>query len=119
MRTIGIVDNQRLAGTNQFVDAVDEKCRNEESMTVTASFDEFNLDVRLAYRGELLEVPERRPSPDEIRDGGDRVPGPAGFMLRRNADRVRSETVSGGLSTVHFHFDHLAPQARRRMRKAR
>ena len=29
----------------------------------------------------------------------------AGFMLRRNADRVRSESADGR-STVHFHFDH-------------
>jgi len=29
----------------------------------------------------------------------------AGFMLRHNADRIRSETQAGTAS-VHFHFDH-------------
>jgi len=29
----------------------------------------------------------------------------AGFMLRRNADGVRSE-AHDGVATVHFHFDH-------------
>jgi len=74
-------------------------------MTVTASFDEFNLDVRLAYQGDPLEFPDRRPTDDEIRDSDDGVRRLAGFMLRRNADRVRSETADGK-SIVHFHFDH-------------
>jgi xanthine permease XanP len=95
-----------IFGINQLIDAVDENCRKDGPMTVTASFDEFNLDVRLAYRGDLLEFPERRPSADQIRDSADGMRRLAGFMLRRNADSVRSETASGGLSTVHFHFDH-------------
>lgn len=95
-----------IFAVSQLIDAVDENCRKDGPMTVTASFDEFNLDVRLAYQGELLEFPDRRPSPDEIRDRPDGARRLAGFMLRRNADRVRSESESGGRSTVHFHFDH-------------
>ena len=95
-----------IFAVSQLIDAVDENCRKDGPMTVTASFDEFNLDVRLAYQGELLEFPDRRPSPDEIRDRPDGARRLAGFMLRRNADRVRSEDASGGRSTVHFHFDH-------------
>jgi hypothetical protein len=29
----------------------------------------------------------------------------AGYMLRRNADRVRSESQNDRV-TIHFHFDH-------------
>jgi hypothetical protein len=29
----------------------------------------------------------------------------AGYMLRRNADRVRAD-MHDGLARVHFHFDH-------------
>jgi xanthine permease XanP len=94
-----------IFGVTQLVDAVDENCRKEGPMTVTASFDEFNLDVRLAYQGELLEFPERRPSADDIRPGLDGMRRLAGFMLRRNADRIASE-ARGGRALVHFHFDH-------------
>jgi NCS2 family nucleobase:cation symporter-2 len=89
----------------QLVEAVAENCEQRGPMTVTASFDEFNLDVRLEYEGALLEFPDRRPSDREIREADDGVRRLAGFMLRRNADRVRSE-VANRKSAVHFHFDH-------------
>jgi NCS2 family nucleobase:cation symporter-2 len=89
----------------QLVEAVAENCEQRGPMTVTASFDDFNLDVRLDYEGALLEFPDRRPSDREIREADDGVRRLAGFMLRRNADRVRSE-VANRKSAVHFHFDH-------------
>jgi len=95
-----------IFGVTQLVDAVDENCRKEGPMTVTASFDEFNLDVRLAYQGDLLEFPEQRPSAEDIRTGLDGMRRLAGFMLRRNADRIASETSEAGRALVHFHFDH-------------
>jgi NCS2 family nucleobase:cation symporter-2 len=71
---------------------------------IEASFDEFNLDVRVSYRGYVLEFPDRRPSNDQIlEEGGDRLL--AGFMLRRNADRVRADSKDGRESVL-FHFDH-------------
>jgi NCS2 family nucleobase:cation symporter-2 len=92
-------------GVIQLVEAVAENCEQHGPMVVMASFDEFNLDVRLDYQGTLLEFPDRRPSDREIRDSDEGVRRLAGFMLRRNADRIRSE-VSNGKSIVHFHFDH-------------
>jgi NCS2 family nucleobase:cation symporter-2 len=89
----------------QLIEAVEENFRNEGPMIVTATFDEFNFDVRLAYKGEALEFPERRPSDEEIREDENGVRRLAAFMLRRNADRVRSEGA-GGAATVYFHFDH-------------
>jgi xanthine permease XanP len=84
---------------------VTENCWREGPMVIAASFDEFNLDVRLTYQGDLLEFPERRPSDEQIQESDEGVRLLAGFMLRRNADRVRSETKDG-TSVVHFHFDH-------------
>jgi len=89
----------------QLVEAVAENCDQHGPVTVTASFDEFNLDVRIAYEGALLEFPDRRPSDREIRESEDGVRRLAGFMLRHNADRVRSERANG-MSVAQFHFDH-------------
>jgi NCS2 family nucleobase:cation symporter-2 len=74
-------------------------------MQLTASFDEFRLDVSVSYQGLPLELPERRPSAQEIMasDAGERRL--AGFMLRRSADRV-SVTDKDGRCTILFHFDH-------------
>ncbi len=89
----------------QFAEAVAENCEQHGPIAVTASFDEFNLDVRIEYAGALLEFPDHRPSDHEIRESEDGVRRLAGFMLRHNADRVRAEAASGQ-SVAVFHFDH-------------
>jgi len=71
---------------------------------VDASFDEFNLDVRVRYSGDPLEIPERKPTPREIvAADGERLL--AGYLLRRNADRISSRRI-GELSELAFHYDH-------------
>jgi xanthine permease XanP len=74
-------------------------------LEVETAFDEFNLDVRVSYGGPPLELPEKRPSNDEIMASEDGERKLAGFMLRRFADRVTA-TYKSGRSTVLFHFDH-------------
>jgi NCS2 family nucleobase:cation symporter-2 len=90
---------------NQLVEAVTENFWKSGPLALQASFDEFNLDLRLSYNGELLEFPDRRPTDQEIRETDEGMRRLAGFILRHNADRIRSETHDG-IATVHFHFDH-------------
>lgn len=75
------------------------------SLAVRASFDEFRLDLRVSYDGAPLELPDKRPSNEEILASEEGERKLAGFMLRRFADRVAA-THKNGRSTVHFHFDH-------------
>jgi NCS2 family nucleobase:cation symporter-2 len=90
---------------NQLVEAATEHGWKTGPLTLHATFDEFNLDLRLTYRGGPLEFPDQRPSDEEIRETDEGVRRLAGFMLRRNADRVSSETADG-MASVYFHFDH-------------
>jgi xanthine permease XanP len=99
-----VVDRATFAAL-QLLEAVEENCWRGGPITVEASFDEFNLDIRVYYEGEALEFPDRRPSNEQIRDSDTGVRLLAGFMLRRNADRVRSD-ARDGQALVHFHFDH-------------
>jgi xanthine permease XanP len=92
-------------GTIQLVDAVAEGCWRDGPIVVAVSFDEFNLDVRVSYNGDQLLFPDVRPSLEQIRGSEDGAQLLAGFMLRRNADRVRSESAEGR-SRVVFHFVH-------------
>ena len=74
-------------------------------LEIEASFDEFSLDLRVSYDGPPLELPEVRPSNEEIiasEEGARRL---AGFMLRRHADRMQA-AHKAGRSTILFHFDH-------------
>ena len=92
-------------GVIQLVDAIRETCWVSGPIRISASFDEFNLDVRATYTGELLEFPQERPSSIAIVTSDDGVRLLAGFVLRRCADRLRSES-NDGIATVFLHYDH-------------
>jgi NCS2 family nucleobase:cation symporter-2 len=92
-------------GTIQLIDAVAADYLREGPITIEATFDEFNLDVRIIYAGEEMRFPDVRPSFEQIRDSAEGARLLAGFMLRRNADRIRSES-NADRSRVVFHFDH-------------
>jgi NCS2 family nucleobase:cation symporter-2 len=99
------VTQRAIFGTIQLVDAIADNCWEEGSVVITARFDEFNLDVEVSYIGKQLEFPTRRPAIEQIRDDEEGVRLLAGYLLRQNADRIRSEQKHGR-SVVHFHFDH-------------
>jgi NCS2 family nucleobase:cation symporter-2 len=92
-------------GTTQLIDAIASDHLGDGPIVVEASFDEFNLDVRVTYQGEQLTFPDQRPSLAEIRESENGARLLAGFMLRRNADRTRSEWKDG-CARVLFHFEH-------------
>ena len=92
-------------GVVQLIDAIAENCWDAGTMSVRASFDEFNMDINVTYPGERIDFPAERPSLEQIRDGEDGARLLAGFMLRRNADRIRSASKDGEC-TVDFHFEH-------------
>ena len=92
-------------GVIQLVDTIREDFWSGGAMLINASFDEFNLDISLAYRGDVPEFPEERPTAEQIRESEQGARLLAGFMLRRNADRVRAEWKDG-TANVYFHFDH-------------
>jgi NCS2 family nucleobase:cation symporter-2 len=72
---------------------------------IEAHFDEFNLDVKISYHGALLELPDERPSDRDIIETETGYRRLAGFLLRRNADRV-SASSQDGASVLRFHFEH-------------
>ncbi len=89
----------------QSIETIVDGCAPEGSLEIEASFDEFNLDLRVSYAGAPLELPEKRPTNEEIMESEQGQRQLAGFMLRRYADRVAA-THRSGRSTILFHFDH-------------
>ena len=85
-----IVD-RTIYGVLQLLDVLEV----QSDITVDASFDELNLDVRVSYDGEAVQFPEERPSDEYIRENEDGVRLLAGYMLRGNADRLLSESKAG------------------------
>jgi len=86
-------------------ETIHEVCESRGSIRINAHFDEFNLDVIMTYQGELIELPHRRPTDKELIESEAGHRRLAGYMLRRNADRV-SASRKGDECVVQFHFDH-------------
>jgi xanthine permease XanP len=61
--------------------------------------------VKISYQGMLLELPDQRPSDSDIIETEAGYRRLAGFLLRRNADRV-STSAKDGASIIRFHFEH-------------
>jgi len=74
-------------------------------MDLSISYDEFDIDARIAYAGAKLELPERPPTHDELLDDEGGLRRMAGFLVRGQADHVRS-TTEHGRSVLHLHFKH-------------
>jgi NCS2 family nucleobase:cation symporter-2 len=72
---------------------------------LSASFDEFTLRAEIGYDGEPIPLPDRRPNQDAILEDPGAMRLLAGWMLRRNADRVLAAS-DGQRQTLTFMFDH-------------
>jgi NCS2 family nucleobase:cation symporter-2 len=89
----------------QSIEIITENCEPHSPLEITTSFDEFRVDIGVSYVGPPLELPDKRPSNEEIMETEEGHRRLAGFLLRRQADRVAA-THKAGRSTVLFHFDH-------------
>jgi NCS2 family nucleobase:cation symporter-2 len=94
-----------IFGACQSVEAVIDHCSVTGGIAVEAAFDEYNLDIRLSYAGDLLVLGEEVPSHDEIVSAPDGLLRLAGYLVRGNADRVQA-TARDGQSVLVLHFDH-------------
>ena len=94
--------NRAIFGVVQLLEVVGDV---PEGTEIEASFDEFNLDVRVRYKGAALMIPERKPTPREIiaSEEGERLL--AGYLLRQSADRINCKT-SGTVAEVQLHYVH-------------
>ena len=94
--------NRAIFGAVQMLEVVGTL---QEGAEIEATFDEFNLDVRVRYEGAPLMIPDRKPTPREIvaSEEGERLL--AGYLLRQSADRVTCR-ASGALTEVQLHYDH-------------
>jgi NCS2 family nucleobase:cation symporter-2 len=94
--------NRAIFGVVQLLEVVGNVPEGSE---IEASFDEFNLDVRVKYEGAPLMIPERKPTPREIIAGEEGERLLAGYLLRQSADRINCK-MSGTMAEVQLHYVH-------------
>jgi NCS2 family nucleobase:cation symporter-2 len=78
----------------QAAETVTDLCEPGERARLVMTYDEFDLEVILAYRGQQLVLLDFPPSRDEVMEpGGDiRL---AGYLIKRQADNVRTWSANG------------------------
>jgi NCS2 family nucleobase:cation symporter-2 len=76
-----------------------------DGIEVEASFDEYNLDIRIRYVGDKIIVPEHRPDPRQLLDSEEGERLFAGYLLAQSADRI-SCRAEGARAELHLHYDH-------------
>jgi NCS2 family nucleobase:cation symporter-2 len=90
---------------NEFLESVAQSGISKENLKVRVTFDEFNLDVYISYKGLPVKFSEKQPSVAELLQDENPLPALSGFLMSKNTDSIKS-SVDGEQCKVHFHFDH-------------
>ena len=83
-------------------EAVMEASDPGDSINLAMAYDEFDIAANLTYRGRAIPLLDLPPSADEIMTEGGHLLL-AGFLLKRKADRIDSESKDG-LCVLRLHF---------------
>jgi len=99
------VISRAVAGMNELMEAVIEHRLTEDAIDMDVNFDEFNLDVDIRYKGELMEFPQQSPDVAKVLEEKEEQLRFSGFLMRKYADKITGSTKSG-LTHIRMHFDH-------------
>lgn len=99
------VIERTIFGTEQSLESMFAHCNVEGAVNIEASFDEFNLDIRISYAGEEFTLSGSRPTEEEILASDDGLRLLAGYLVQRNADHVHTSR-RGDRAILEFHFQH-------------
>ena len=76
-----------------------------QKISLTASYDEFHLDLSLVYEGPALALNIERPTPQQMLEDPDSTTAMASYLIQRYADRVTTRQT-GPMTELHLHFEH-------------
>ena len=77
--------------------------RRAASATLSASTDSLLMEGM--RQGDELKLPDKRPGEEEIRETEEGLCLLAGYLIQRNADRVRAARKADR-AVLEFHFQH-------------
>lgn len=74
-------------------------------VSISVSFDEYNLDADVSYEGTAIVLPERPPGEAELMEDPEAIVRLGGYLVRSHADRVEAAS-SGTRSFLKIHMEH-------------
>jgi NCS2 family nucleobase:cation symporter-2 len=76
-------------GIQQFVEAVIDHCAPTGPIGLSVSYDEFSVTAAIDYTGEAFELPQERPTEEEIIASELGARQLAGFLIRNIAEKAQ------------------------------
>jgi NCS2 family nucleobase:cation symporter-2 len=101
----GEVIGKAMGAMNEFFEAAAENGLTREPVAMTVRFDEFNLDVEMAYLGPPMELPAQRPDAREMLSDETAPLKLSGYLIRSMSDRAEVHTADGR-TEIRLHFVH-------------
>jgi xanthine permease XanP len=97
-----------LRASSALVEVVENIVGNKMArgpVKVLVAFDEFSLDLEIAYEGEPMRFPCQNPCPVDWSDEENGLGNLAGFMVRKLADQVKTKRNNDDC-LISLHFNH-------------
>ena len=94
-----------MSAMNELLEAATTCRLTKDTIIMEASFDEYNLDIDVHYRGDLLEFPKERPNMKDFLADPEATGRLAGYLVRQYTDSVTAKS-SGDQCHILMHFDH-------------
>ena len=94
-----------MSAMNELLEATTTCQLTKDTITMEASFDEYNLDIDVHYKGHLLEFPTERPDTKDFLTDPEAMGRLAGYLVRQYTDSVTAEKT-GDQCHILMHFDH-------------
>jgi xanthine permease XanP len=99
------VIHRAVSALTEFMESAAALGLADGEVKVDASFDEYNVNLDLAYSGRMMEFSAVRPSQDELLEDDAAFLRLSGFIIRQYADKIKT-TSSDGVCQIRLHFDH-------------
>lgn len=94
------------AALNEFVElAAGSGLVSDDHLKISVSFNELNINVVICYQGEAIQIPEKRPQPEELLSDENAYLNLAGFLIRKYAQKITT-TTKHSEQHLKLHFDH-------------
>ncbi len=99
------VIDRAAAAINETFEAAEAKSAAQGPLQISVSFDEFNVDVEILYRGKIMVFTDVKPSEEEIIHSPEGIAKLSLYLIHKNADRVESFAENGHCH-IKLHYNH-------------
>ncbi|MFO7446012.1 MAG: solute carrier family 23 protein [Ignavibacteriaceae bacterium] len=99
------VIQRATSAINEFNESAASLNLVQGSVRIDVSYDEFNIDVQINYKGQPMSFPDSRPTEASLLDDDNALVSLSGFMIRQYADQFRQQETNG-CCYILLHFNH-------------